>query len=190
MTIYNLEVKPDMLSKLPTTYHVMVLCEHISFHFLAFFRNNLFKDQPSIREEMLSEVTFLRWHIRYYLKPIPVPTGYCPKVRIIRIFIAKQATRFDPGLRYEFHLDTLHSVPPKVLLEALAMLLNSSLACIQSVIPSTSRTNLISSMETIRTIPDTISAYAHMEDNVRPNGTRMYLKVELDDQQHEQRYLL
>jgi len=179
-----------MLHKLPTTYHVMVLCEHIVYHFLAFFHNTLFKNQPSIREEMASEIIFLRWYIRHYLAPLPLPTGYSPRIRVLRIFIAKQATRLDPGLRQEFHLDTLHSVPPKVLLEAMAVLLNSSLACIQSVLPSTYSTKLASSMETIRTIPDTISAYVHMEDNVRPNGTRMYLKVELDDQQHGQRYLL
>jgi len=184
MTIFRYELSSTNLDRLPSAHFIMGVCRHLCKQILDHFRINLLRATPYRQYEIdrLSNILFCQ--VASINRQLVNEVVNCT-MEVCHVYVDKIAYRMAPSYRREFDMNTLISVPPKILLEFMTLLLQESIQSIKTRILTVPGYMLDSSISALRAIPDRVSAILSVECSRRPNLLYAEMKIIAYDKKRE-----
>jgi hypothetical protein len=185
MTIYTIELMKILsLSRLPTAHTLIALCLHVSECILKSLSSSL--ETNNLREHKIiaKHIINLNECLDLMNKTIPGKTDTYP-IKVIHLSIIG-CKHGQKEFNQIFTMTTLGGVHPVTLIEILSTLLNNSLTCIKTYLPSVPEI-LVSECEANFNIiiHDLFAIFPKMNTFILLKFTSIKLRVEFDDKKDD-----
>jgi len=180
MTIFHFALDSSCLGQLPSIRHVLGICLHLSRIILCHFRDML-GNRPWMQHEMDSVIQLVNERFDFFKRLIREESTNGNVMEIIQIYIDKKMDTPTPTFVREFDAETLASVPPKLLLEFMADLIDESLRSLSSLAAMTSSPDWNYNVSKLKSVPDRASVLIGVESSRRPNYLYTEMKVKVLD---------